>query len=154
MGRTPTSLPLRPLALQAGLFAGLGLGVYALRRLMAQPVHPVVLEESPRLASDFPALAQALSKLGALGDEPALRALARKAERIAELDAANGPASQWQITRLSVEVVRDARAMCRAAPSAHSNDVFCAVLDCQDEAIPQLQEHLDNLLHNHLLARA
>ena len=73
---------------------------------------------------------------------------------LADRDASGGPAAQWRISRLSAEVVRDAKALCVAAPKATSDEVFRAVLTCREEVVPQLQGQLDDLLHNHLLARA
>ena len=55
---------------------------------------------------------------------------------------------------LDAEAVRDADAMCVAAPKAASDEVFRAVLACRDEVVPQLRGQLDDLLHNHLLERA
>lgn len=144
----------KPIVLQAGFFASLGLGAYVLRRLSTPVTHPTVAEACPRLPVEFPALAAALSQLATLGDDTALRALVEKVARVVELDSANGPASQWKISRLNTEILKDARAMCRAAPSARSDEVFRAVLDCESEALPQIEGQLEILLHNHLLARS
>lgn len=142
----------RPLALQASLFAALGMGAYALRRLASTPLHPRVAERGALLR--YPALATAASQLAAVGCGTGFDALLTKLCAIADLDAAGGPAAQWRISRLSAEVVRDAEALCVAAPTVTSDEVFRAVLTCREEVVPQLRGQLDDLLHNHLLARA
>ena len=139
-------------ALQASFLGALGLGAYALRCLSREALHPLVAERTT-LVKRYPALCACVSKLHTLGDERALATLVDKLGSIAELDAARGPAAQWQISRLSAEVVREARDMCRRANTAGSDEVFRAVLTCTDEVVPQVQGHLDDLLHNHLLAR-
>ena len=96
-------------------------------------------------------VAEALELRAAGIDAPVLAWLH---DPLADLDAAGGPAAQWRISRLSAEVVRDAEALCVAAPKATSDEVFRAVLTCREEVVPQLQGQLDDLLHNHLLARA
>lgn len=140
----------RPLVVQGSLMAGLGVGLYALRSAVTAPLHPSLAA----LGRSYPGLAAAASALHALGDEAGFARLVAKLEEIARLDVARGPAAQWQISRLSAEVVRDARELCRRAPAAESDAVFQAVLQCTDETVPQIQSHLDDLLHNHLLARA
>lgn len=142
---------LQALALQAGFFAAVGLTAYALRRLAATPLHPRVAERGDLLR--FPAMAATVSQLAALGDVARLDALLDKLCEIARLDAGGGSAAQWRISRLSAEVVRDADAMCVAAPTATSDEIYRAVLTCREEVVPMLRGQLDDLLHNHLLAR-
>jgi hypothetical protein len=144
---------LRGMLVQGSALAGLGVAALALRRLRTAPPHPIVVEECPELVQRFPDLATAASQLADLGDDAALRALVRKLASIVRLDAARGPTAQWSISRLSSEVVHDATRMCRAAPVASSDEVFRAALHCRDEVVPLLQGQLDDLLHNHLLAR-
>ena len=144
----------RPLALQASLFGALGLGAYVLRRLSTPALHPVLAEEHPEIAAHSPALAATASQLATLQNEAGLRDLVRKIAEVVRLDLAGGPTAQWRISRLNTDIVNDARSLCARAPRASSEDLFRAVLDCQNETIPQLQGHLDNLLHNHLLARS
>lgn len=142
----------KPLAMQAGLFSTLGAGLYVLRRLSQPIIHPVVAAHTT-LVESKPALAAAVSQLGALEDTEALICVVDKVNRILEMDTQGGLAAQWHISRLSAEVVRDAEAMCRTPSAARSDDVFRAMLTCKEEVIPQIRGQLDDLLHNHLLAR-
>lgn len=144
---------MRPVALQASILGGLGLGAYALRRLSTPALHPMVAERVD-LVRHSPALAATVSQLAAIGDEDGLRRLVDKLVRVVHIDLALGPAAQWQISRLNTEIANDAKRMCRTVSVAHSNEMFRIVLDCQNEVIPQMQTHLDNLLHNHLLSRS
>lgn len=140
----------KPVAMQTALFGAIGAGVLVLRKLTKTPLHPLV-SARPELAR-HPVMAHAASRFADLGDEAAFVRLLDKLEAIASLDAVRLPATQWKISRMSADVVRDAESMCARAPVVQSNDAFRAVLTCRDEAIPQLQSELDNLLHNHLLA--
>lgn len=142
-----------PAAMQAGLLSALGAGLYTLRYLARPALHPLVAARVV-LAERHPALAAALSQLGTLGNDAAFAALLAKVDAILALDAQGGPAAQWQISRLSAEVVRDADALCKTPLAARSDEVFRAVLTCKDEAVPQIRGQLDDLLHNHLLARS
>lgn len=141
-----------PVALQTSLFAAVGVGLYALRRFGGASLHPVLVEY-PELVRRFPGLAATVSELGRLGNDAGLRALLQKVQQIVDMDLRRGPGAEWKISRLSSEVVRDADAMCVAAPKTSSDELFRAVLACRDETIPQLRGHLDDLLHNHMLAR-
>ena len=142
----------RAVALQAGFFASMGLGAYALRRLMHEPLHPLL---AAREASDrYPSLAASLSQLATLGDDEGLRRCLAFFDEIAELDASTRRLdAQWKISRASAELVREAKDMCERVHASASDDVFRAVLTCTDEVVPQLESHLETVLHNHLLAR-
>ena len=144
---------MRGVLVQGSALAGLGVAAFALRRIRMVSPHPIVLHECPELVHQFPDLAAAASQLATLDNDPALRAVVRKLAEIVRLDAAQGASAQWSISRLSAEIVHDAECMCRAAPIAASDAVFRAALTCRDEVVPQLQGQLDDLLHNHLLAR-
>ena len=138
---------------QGTALAGLGAAAFALRALRSAAPHPLVADECPELVRAFPDLALAASQLATLDDEAALRALLGKLREVVRLDATRGAAAQWSISRLSAEIVRDAERMCANAPVAHSDEVFRAALTCREEVVPLLQGQLDDLLHNHLLAR-
>lgn len=141
------------MALQASFFGAIGLGAYVLRRLSTPALHPIVME-GPDLSKQYPALAASASKLAALGDEEGLRHLVAKLAHVVQLDRARAPAAQWQISRLSSEIVADANRMCsEAIKRTPTEEGLRHVLECQEDVVPQLRGHLDNLLHNHLLAR-
>jgi hypothetical protein len=143
----------RALAMQGALFGAIGLGALALRRMTITPSHPSVARRA-ELLQHAPALAAAASELALVDEEGArLEALLDDLVRIVRLDRQGGPAAQWRMARLSAKIVRDAEAMCRAAPIAQSERVFRAVMVCREETVPKLRGLLDDLLHNHLLAR-
>lgn len=139
-------------ALQGSLFAILGMGAYAMRRLLHEPLHPLVMQYTSVVARQ-PSLAGCVSRLSVLNDLDGLDAILHRLSEIVDLDASPSPAAQWQISRKSGEVVQEAREMCRRVSAATSEEMFRAVLTCTDEVVPQLEGHLQNLLHNHLLSR-
>lgn len=144
---------MRPIALQASFFGALGLGAYVVRRLSSPVLHPVVAQHT-HLVQHLPALTATISQLGALGSDESLASLVKKVLCVVDLDQSHSPTAQWQIARLNSEIVEDAKRMCHVLSTTHSDELFRTVLDCQQEVVPQLEAHLDNLLHNHLLERA
>ena len=144
----------RPMAMQAGFFASLGVGAMMIRRLSAVHVHPMVLEHAPAVVRRFPAMAITLTPLLELGDEDAFLRLLGMLTTIEGLDRDGGPAAQWQISRLSTKAIAVVNNMCDKAQRARSDAMFHAVLTCREEVVNQLEVHLQNLLHNHLLTRA
>lgn len=147
---TPPST--RAVALQTSLFATVGVAAYVLRRITTPSLHPLVSEQT-LLRTRHPALAASVSQLCALKNDDAFRKILMRIVEIAHLDESRALNAQWRISRLSADVVEDAKAMCLSVPTEQSEDLFRAVLMCTEEAVPQMQTHLDNLLHNHLLAR-
>ena len=144
----------RPVALQASFFGALGVGAYVLRHLSKPSLHPLVMEHND-LSTQYPALASSASKLAALDDAEGFRLVVEKLARVVQLDRARAPEAQWQISRLSSEIVADAVRMCGdSMKRTPSEEGLRRVFECQEDVVPQLRGHLDNLLHNHLLARA
>ena len=143
---------LRPFLMQGAFFAALHMGARALRKLSHVPAHPIV-QQSPYVMS-FPGVAATLTQLGAVCDEAGFRALVEKTCTMLHYHVHATDASQWHMSRLIGEIVQDAKMLCAHAPSASSTEMFRDVLACQEEVIPQLQTHLDDILHNHLLSRA
>lgn len=142
----------RTVAVQGSVIAGMGTAALLLRHLRGPKVHPVVAERE-ELCRKHPDLAASASAFAELGDDRGLRALLDLLCEIGRLDAVGGAQAQWDISRRNAEAVRLAEDLCRRAPVATSDEVFRAALSCQDEAVPRLRGQLDDLLHNHLLAR-
>ena len=143
----------RPVTLQASLFGSIGIGLYALRRLTAVELHPSVREGCPDLVANYPALAATTSRMATVADDDEMQRLVKKLSLIAELAANTGNhAAQWHLSRLNAEVVNDAHQICRRA--ARDGTTFREASEAQEDVVPQLQGHLDDLLHNHLLARS
>lgn len=142
----------RPIAMQASFFAAMGLGVYTLRRLSTVPLHPSVAA-CPEIAQKHPAIAETLSQLAKLDDGDAFHAVLRMVAAVVSIDEQGGPAAQWHISRQNTQIVRRAKSMCSSTNALKTDDAFRVALNCQEETIPQLESHLDNLLHNHILRR-
>ena len=142
----------KPLAMQGAFFAVLGAGVVALRKATETPVDPRVVER-PLLTTRCPGLASAVSQLAALGQDEAFEALLDRLCHIVSLDDGTRASAQWEISRQASAAVSEARALCRKA-CVHGDDArFQAAVSCEEDAVPQIQTHLDDLLHNHLLRR-
>lgn len=142
---------MRPYVLQASLFAALGMGAYTLKRFGSTPLHPILLRY-PELVQMYPMLASNLSQFSQLGDDDGLEEIVRRVVEIVRLDASPDLSAQWHISRMNSELIKDVERWCCRTPRAHSDERFRAVLTCTDELLPQLIKHLDDLLHNHILA--
>ena len=105
-----------------------------------------------QLSLAHPALAASLSA-GALGDAGRLEPTSTSSTRSLRLDATSSPAAQWEIARTNTRIVQAATDMCTSVPASHSDALFRAVMTCREEVVPQIRGQLDDLLHNHLLAR-
>ena len=124
--------------------------ILALIRLRAsrQAFHPRIAEYAAVCAA-FPGLAHDLAPLVDAIEEHELSELLARLTRVAELDAAGGPTAQWHLHREGAEAVRGLRAALRRALA--SGD-YRAALACREDVLPQLERHLETILHNHLLA--
>lgn len=142
----------KPLAMQGAFFAALGVGAMALRKATETPLDSRVARY-PQLAARCPGLGAAASQLAALGQDEAFEALLLRLCFIVDLDDTSRSSAQWEISRHTSSAVREARALCRRACRDGDDARFQAAVACEDDAVPQIQSHLDDLLHNHLLRR-
>lgn len=152
MDRLPSILQhVKPVLLQGAFIAALGVGAKSLRYLSRTPMHPL-LNEYPDVAK-HPPLQAALTQIAHLGHDVSTRRILEATRGVLQHDAASLPSSQSHITRLSQSIMEIAKRTCEEVDCAGSDEMFRRVLDCQQEAIPQLQVQLDDILHNHLLSR-
>ena len=135
--------------MQAGLMAAVGLGIRTLTSLRKVEVHPLVVGE----VAAHPGLASTLTQLSALGDDACIESLVEEVNSILHLDGSKALSAQWLISRKSASVMKQARRLCSSTNSCESDSRFRTVLMCSEEVLPQLESHLDNILHNHLLSR-
>ena len=145
-------MPVARLVGQTALAATLGIGVLALRARRRAP-HPTVAAYAA-LAAAYPTLAVDVSQLVRLEDPVRLRHVLEMLEEIATLDRAGGLSAQWRISRLSASVVTAVRQMHRNVPRHASDSLYTEAQVCMDDTLPQIERHLESILHNHLLAHA
>ena len=118
-------------------------------------LHPILVQEYPKVSDSYPSLAASLSHLSTLQDEEGLRRVVQFADRIRLLDdQRSDPGAQWRIARMSKQMIREVEHMCARAPRSKSDDIFRAVVDCERETIPALKGVLEDILHNHILQRS
>jgi len=135
---------------QTVALGGLGAAFYAAKALF-QPEIDARVGARRMLAAREPNLAVLLTQLCRLGDDAGMEALLDVVDRIVEHDRCGDAASQWYIARLSADVAARTRGMCRAA--VRDPALFAHSSYCSDEVLPQIDQQLMNLLHNHLLRR-
>ena len=135
----------RAIALQVGFFAVLGGGVLALKALSRSAIHPLV-EAHPEVCAHH-GVAAALSMLGDLGDDAEMEGIVQDFKHIVHLASdVHTHGAQGQLARAQPAMVARVRGMCKRSQSVRA-------VVCMEEAVPQLEQHLEDMLHNHLLAR-
>lgn len=135
--------------------AGVGAAYLVVRRCATRPLDPAVAAHAA-LAQDFPALAETLSDLRTLredGLEALQERLLAQIAYVCDLDRKADATTPWLISRGCAEAVRTAEQLCGSVRPGASVDAYAEALRYRDEVLPQLQTHLDNLLHNHLQKR-
>lgn len=142
----------KPILLQGAFFGGLAFGARALRKFVETPLHPLV-EARPDIAS-HPGIASTLSQLARLENPVALESVMNSVSCFLQEDRSEAPAAQWRMSRMCTKIISDAKYMLGSTNMTASDEMFRLVLSCNDEVIPQLETHLDDILHNHLLRRA
>lgn len=145
-------MTIRTIVLQAGLLATLGAGLKVLRTLTAPALHADVAAHTA-LVCGYPALALAVSQMAAAAPADAFEDLLSQVVHIVALDRGTDAASQWHISRLNDAVLSRAKHMCQLSSATASDDEYRQALFCQEDVVPRMRTALDDLLHNHLLAR-
>ena len=142
----------KPILLQGAFFGVLALGAKSLRKLVQAPIHPLVAAR-PDIAW-HPGIASTMSQLAELGNPPALEAIMNSIAGFLAADRSGEPSAQWHMSRMSTKIIHDVKYMLGCVNVTASDEMFRLVLNCNEEVVPQLETHLDDVLHNHLLRRA
>ena len=140
---------IKPLLQQASFFGVLALGAYTMNTLNAVPNHHIVCESSI-IVNSYPGIASLLTSLARLQLDQGLRRIVEKTQQLLEWDQKKRLSSRWYISRLSTEIVSDANRLCKQH-TYPSDDMYRTMLLCEQEVIPQLEQQLQDVLHNHLL---
>ena len=158
-GPMPPSVPDTGLVKAVAATAGLGALYALLRHFPGRRLHPLV-EAHARMAADFPGLAAVLSEFGGLvetapAEREAYEALLTRAAEVCALDCrVDDQRTPWNLSRGCEDVYRLAEKLLAAhGGGGVSADRYADSLHYREEVLPQLREHLDNLLHNHLQKR-
>lgn len=137
---------LLPYLYQASFFGAVGMGIFALRKLTAKPLHSSVAS-CTEITHFYPAIAATLSEIAQISTkETELDALLACVKCIANEDRSHTSAAQWKISRSSSHAVALARKICKT--SSHE-DAFTV----HEEVCPLLEKQLEDLLMNHLLSK-
>ena len=137
---------------KSGAGAALALGVYALHCVRSRPSVHAVVAEYPQVVRSYPALCEALTSLSEVVAEEDLRRLVQVADQIHQHDYRNRTrASQWEISRLNTQLQRDVSNLCNLSSGLVNNDRFRMVMYARTDTLPEIERHLENILHNHLL---
>lgn len=142
----------KPILLQGAFFGALALGAKSLRKLVTPPVHPSVAAR-PDIAW-HPGIASTMSQMARLDNPVALEAIMNSISGLMAEDRSGTPSAQWHMSRMNTKILNDAKYMLGCVNVTASDEMFRLVLNCSEEVIPQLETHLDDILHNHLLRRA
>lgn len=140
-----------PIVLQAAFFGALYQGARTIRRYTRIPIHPSVSPHTELVP--YPGLRDTLSQLAQLEDGEMSEIVALVCE-IVRLGDTTAPASQSRIAAKTTETMRRVHNMLDRVDVTTSDEVFRRVMLCREECIGLLNEHLDDILHNHILNRS
>lgn len=143
---------MQKVVLQMGALAGIGATLLATKKMFAPTIHPTVAAHS-QIVSREPALAEVLSHLASVRDDPRMEKILAIVDEVINLSLSEKKANQWHIARLNGEILRQAKAMCVMSNCTENDATFEKVVFANDEYIPQLEGLLDNILHNYLLQK-
>lgn len=141
----------KQVAMQTSLIAGVGGGLYFMRRTLTPRMHPLVSAKS-KIVKRQPALAACLSELGELKDCANFSKIVDLVDEIVSLDEEHKPDHQHRIVRLNGSVMAHARQLCTNNVGHVTEEDYRRSIGCERDVLPHLQNMLDDLLHNHLLA--
>lgn len=142
--------------LQLGVLGSLWGGVKLAGMALRQKPDPEVVEalDAVRAHEMHAVFVQSLTELSKVVVEEKREAWALFLGQIVSLlreDMASTPSSQWKIGRAIRPLSAEAVSLCQTDPRTTSSDLFRRMTDVQETTIPQLQAHLETVLHNHLL---
>ena len=135
---------------QAGGFAVVGAILAYSKSLASAPRHRLITGAWVQKYED---VADTLSALASLNCDDELASIVCIVDEIYRHDANTVPASQGIISLKTSEAIRRAKKLCANVNRLDSDDMYRTVLWCEEDLIPQLQSQLDDILHNHILAR-
>lgn len=133
---------------QGGIVLGLGAAMQMMRQKMKRPPHPSIPAEIVQRA---PQVADIMTVMADVGDEETLNRIGSCVCELISLERV--PNSSWRMARLCGETLRHAKSLCTGLTRHSTEDEFRRVLLLQDDLIPQLAALLDDMVHNHLLAK-
>lgn len=138
----------KALLVKGGALATVGAGLLLLRQVGARTRVAAVVAEYPEVVRSYPALCESVSALSEVGD---VRSIMENLDEIHRNDVRNRtPQSPWRITREIAKVQEAASILCDPK-RAVGQEKFRSVMYVQTDVLPDLERHLENLLHNHLL---
>lgn len=112
-----------------------------------------VIMEYPQLVRAYPGLCDALSELHrVLGDAGDMREIMQQITYLRDLDLSSDDASQWKISRVCGGIELKCSSMVKRVDALSSDEAFRSSLRLQEDVMPTIKNHLDSILHNHLLS--
>lgn len=138
----------KALLLKGGALATVGAGFLFLRQLGARTKVAAIVAEYPEVVRSYPALCESVSALSEVGD---VRSIMTSLDEIHRCDVRQRTAqSPSRITRQITKVQEAAADLCDPK-RAVGQEKFRSVMYLQTDVLPDMERHLENILHNHLL---
>lgn len=149
---------MQALIVKTSVAAGVaGIGYFALRRALHMDPHPLVVQHAAAIVRTYPSLALELTPLAQLAVETgrvdAFLDLLHTLDAVRAEDVRPTLASQHRIQRLSTQVQGKAKALAQGVSARSSESTHRLQFACFEDTLPQLERHMDTVLHNHILSR-
>ena len=121
--------------------------------MQARKAPHAALQAHDDLFRVYPSLRQDIDGLLDLQNEAAVRKILALLDSVRKEDASKEPGSQWRIARLNANIMIDATRLVDSVPCVHKpGDLCTSRLLAKEHVLPSLRDHLDVILHNHMLS--
>lgn len=142
--------------LAQGIAAAACTGVwFVLQRVVQRKPSDIILNEYPEIAAHYPTLALTISSfedIDCSAEKQLFRALLEVIHDISRADSASKRTSAREMMRLAkiAEHLANKLVLSSLHNISDSED-FKSALYCKEDVMPQLEQQLDDVLHNHML---
>lgn len=121
------------------------------RRLFPPKIHPIIREYTT-LNRKYPFVAKDASQLLSLQQDSCVRDVLLLLTHMAQEDEARRPCSQWKMARLSAQAEAALDHLLTSVETWKSEELFTQKQIAEDDTVPLIKQHLENVLHNHMMS--
>ena len=111
-----------------------------------------IVQEYTLFTKTYPLFAKDISLFRKLNNDRRFRDILAMLEVVAQLDCVDNGKNQWEISRFNAAIMNAMKKMVDESQSWKSDDMYLNRL-CVEDILPLMEQHLENILHNHLMKR-
>lgn len=143
----------KPLAFQGAFLASLYLGMKTISSRMKTPTHPLVCGYVDVIQNE--GISQCMTELCGVLEQQTMNRILEMTAFVVRMETSKEIQAQNMILKASTDVLDAVKEGVNEVEkkSMMSSEGVREIAYCKEETIPNLETHLMNLLHNHLLSR-